>query len=71
MKFHNAGPSSGAQSREAQACPACGMARASWPEAGYVLAGLEYCCQGCAEGAGCTCFQEGVGGATPRSSDVA
>lgn len=44
------------KSREALACPACGMARASWPHEGYVLADQEYCCQGCADGSGCTCF---------------
>jgi hypothetical protein len=70
MKSRNAGTNSGARSREAQACPACGMARASWPEAGYVLEGVEYCCKGCAEGAGCTCFQQGVGGTTARPSDI-
>lgn len=67
MKSENPGSASHPQFREGQACPACGRARASWPDEGYVRAGLEYCCQGCAEGNGCTCFQKSVGGAATRS----
>jgi hypothetical protein len=59
MKSQNAVIGSRVQSREGQSCPACGMARASWPDEGYVRAGVEFCCQGCAEGTGCTCV--GVG----------
>jgi hypothetical protein len=36
-------------------CPECGMERSKWPDEGYVLANKQYCCQGCAEGTGCTC----------------
>lgn len=42
----------------AEACPMCGMARDEWRGnggQGYELGGLIYCCQGCAEGTGCTC----------------
>jgi hypothetical protein len=70
MKSQNAGIDSRAQSREGQSCPACGMERASWPDEGYVRAGVEFCCQGCADGSGCTCFQKNVGGAISRSSDA-
>lgn len=36
-------------------CPACGMERDEWPDVGYSKDGQLYCCQGCAEGTGCTC----------------
>jgi len=37
------------------ACPGCGLIKNSWPGEGYTHAGETYCCQGCAEGTGCTC----------------
>jgi hypothetical protein len=37
------------------ACPGCGMAKNAWPGEGYTHEGQTYCCQGCAEGTGCTC----------------
>ena len=37
------------------ACPGCWMAKNSWPGEGYTHEGETYCCQGCAEGTGCTC----------------
>ncbi len=36
-------------------CPGCGMNKNSWPGEGYTHEGQTYCCQGCAEGTGCTC----------------
>lgn len=37
------------------ACPGCGMVKNDWPGEGYTHEGQSYCCQGCAEGKGCTC----------------
>jgi hypothetical protein len=37
------------------ACPGCGMVKNEWPGEGYTHDGQTYCCQGCAEGPGCTC----------------
>jgi hypothetical protein len=37
------------------ACPACAMIKNEWPGEGYTHEGETYCCQGCAEGTGCTC----------------
>lgn len=37
-------------------CPGCGQNGKEWPdEAGYQMDGKKYCCEGCAEGTGCTC----------------
>jgi hypothetical protein len=36
-------------------CPGCGMIKNAWPGEGYTFEGQSYCCQGCAEGTGCTC----------------
>jgi hypothetical protein len=39
-------------------CARCGLPRSAWQGSdgnGYTLDGETYCCQGCAEGAGCTC----------------
>jgi hypothetical protein len=38
------------------ACPGCGMIKNDWPGEGYTHEGQTYCCQGCAEGTGCTCI---------------
>jgi hypothetical protein len=37
------------------ACPDCKMVKNEWPGEGYTHEGETYCCQGCAEGTGCTC----------------
>ena len=37
------------------ACPGCGMPKNEWPGEGYTHEGETFCCQGCAEGTGCTC----------------
>src|SRR5258705_10715435 len=37
------------------ACPGCGMIKNQWPGEGYTHEGESSCCQGCAEGNGCTC----------------
>jgi len=31
------------------------MPKNEWPGEGYTFEGQSYCCQGCAEGTGCTC----------------
>lgn len=36
-------------------CPGCGMIKNEWPGEGYTHEGQTWCCQGCAEGTGCTC----------------
>src|SRR6185436_19380587 len=38
------------------ACPRCAMIKNEWPGEGYTHEGESYCCQGCAEGTGCTCL---------------
>jgi hypothetical protein len=42
-------------SRIQPACPGCAMIKSEWPGEGYAHDGQMYCCQGCAEGTGCTC----------------
>jgi hypothetical protein len=37
------------------ACPGCAMIKNVWPGEGYTHEGETFCCQGCAEGTGCTC----------------
>lgn len=49
------------KTKSEEACPGCGMARADWPETGYTYDERRYCCQGCAEGTGCTCAEEDLG----------
>lgn len=37
-------------------CPNCGMEQAEWQDSeGCEKDGATYCCQGCADGTGCTC----------------
>jgi len=46
-----------ADNRRAEACPACGLQRVAWASYnsdGVVKEGVAYCCQGCADGSGCT-----------------
>lgn len=40
-------------------CPACGMPQSEWPNP----AGVDgiHCCEGCANGTGCTCTTEVAG----------
>lgn len=38
-------------------CPACGMELTKGRAGGFVRDGQTYCCQGCAEGTGCTCLE--------------
>lgn len=39
-----------------QSCPECGMEKDTWPnKTGVTKSGKTYCCQGCANGTGCTC----------------
>jgi len=45
------------RARSEQKCPGCGRVLPEWPEEGFVLAGIRYCCQGCAEGSECTCAE--------------
>ena len=44
------------------ACPGCKMIKNEWPGEGYTHDGETYCCQGCAEGTGCTCITVGKPG---------
>jgi hypothetical protein len=48
------------ESGEVQTCPSCGMEKAEWsnPKQGFVKEEETYCCQGCAEGTGCTCSED-------------
>jgi hypothetical protein len=39
------------------ACPGCATIKNEWPGEGYTHDGETYCCQGCAEGSGCTCVK--------------
>jgi hypothetical protein len=53
------------KSPKAGGCPGCGMPREDWPKvagAGYAKDGVVYCCEGCADGSGCTCRQYIVAG---------
>ena len=60
-------------------CPGCGMIKNEWPGEGYTHDNQTYCCQGCAEGTGCTCKQVAKAGfsregqkrtrATPRPGE--
>lgn len=46
-----------------QVCPRCGLPKESWQGdegEGYEKDGTTYCCQGCAEGSGCTCIVAGT-----------
>jgi hypothetical protein len=55
-----------------QTCPHCGMEQKDWTSnhgQGYSDSGELYCCQGCAEGTGCTCAEES--GATSKRSKKA
>jgi len=36
-------------------CPGCARLKNAWPGEGYTHERETYCCQGCAEGTGCTC----------------
>ena len=48
----------GMESRSEDKCPGCGRALSEWPEEGFVQpSGIRYCCEGCAEGSGCTCAE--------------
>jgi hypothetical protein len=41
-----------------QRCPGCGMEAEDWKgtgSRGFHAGGELYCCQGCADGSGCTC----------------
>ena len=48
------------------ACPGCHMIKNEWPGEGYTHNGETYCCQGCAEGTGCTCVTVGKPGFSRR-----
>jgi hypothetical protein len=40
-------------------CPNCGMPKDEWPNpAGYTDGDETFCCEGCADGTGCTCGEE-------------
>src|SRR6266403_1065060 len=48
------------------ACPGCRMIKNEWPGEGYTHEGETYCCQGCAEGTGCTCVKISKPGFSPE-----
>src|ERR1044071_4065842 len=37
-------------------CPECHMDLRKAPQGGFEIYGETYCCRGCAEGTGCTCY---------------
>jgi len=46
---------------EADSCPTCALDKIDWKGnrgRGYKQAGEIYCCQGCADGSGCTCNED-------------
>lgn len=54
----------------APACPGCRMTKNEWPGEGYTHEGETYCCQGCAEGTGCTCVTVGKPGFSRRGQKL-
>lgn len=52
------------------ACPGCGMIKNKWPGEGYTHERQTYCCQGCAEGTGCTCVLVGKPGFSREGQKV-
>ena len=54
----------------APACPGCRMKKNEWPGEGYTHEGETYCCQGCAEGTGCTCITVGKTGFSRRGQKL-
>ena len=59
-------PTSGPKSRSMgaqhpQVCAGCGMEKSEWTGEGYELASKRYCCEGCADGTGCTCEDPRLG----------
>ena len=66
-------------SKAGPVCPGCGMLKNAWPGEGYTYENETYCCQGCAEGTGCTCVTVAAEGfsragqkktkATPRAGE--
>ena len=52
------------------ACPGCRMKKNEWPGEGYTHDGETYCCQGCAEGTGCTCVTVGKPGFSRQGQKV-
>ena len=52
----NEGQSTEPEDLGSEVCPSCDMARKEWPhKEGYQREGATYCCEGCAQGTGCTC----------------
>jgi hypothetical protein len=47
---------SNAKSRVNLACPQCGMDLRKAPQGGFAKYGDTFCCGGCADGTGCTCY---------------
>jgi hypothetical protein len=57
-----------------QTCPHCGMEQKDWTAnhgQGYPDNEELYCCQGCAEGTGCTCAEESGTALKPKSKKKA
>ena len=63
----------GQMQNQAQACANCGMPKDEWRGnngQGFQMADKTYCCQGCAEGTGCTCVAVGKPGFSRRGQKL-
>ena len=49
-------------------CLTCGSSSSEWLNGGVVISGKTYCCQGCANGAGCVCRSQED---SPKSKEIA
>jgi len=58
------------KSNPVPACPGCGMIKNELPGEGYTHNGQTFCCQGCAEGTGCTCITVGKPGFSRRGQKL-
>lgn len=52
------------------ACPACGLARQVWPDAGMTKGGVAFCCQGCANGAVCAIRADAKSTRAPTKDEI-
>jgi hypothetical protein len=61
MQSNKPGTNPSFESNRGPICPGCGMLKNEWPGEGYTHEAQTYCCQGCAEGTGCTCVKVPAG----------
>ncbi len=63
------------RTKDSLTCPNCGMPESEWTGPGghgYTAGdGKQCCCQGCAEGEGCTCQKPAAGRNDPRTQRAA